>query len=129
MIRNQRYIVLESKEVKNNPISVMRMGEKMVFRRKNTGELSCFIDKCCHRGVELSLGKVTENNCLQCPFHGLEFDNKGQCTLIPANGKAAKVPNHFRITTYPTHEKEGLIRIFRGDQVPTTLPEFFDNLE
>ena len=33
MIRNQRYIVLESKEVKTKPISAMRMGEKMVFWR------------------------------------------------------------------------------------------------
>ena len=129
MIRNQRYIVLESKEVKTKPISAMRMGEKMVFWRWYKGKLSCFIDVCCHRRVALSLGKVTENNCLQCPFHGLEFDSDGICTLLPANGKASKIPSSFRVTKYQTYEKEWFIWIFRGDKTPDTTPHVFDNLE
>jgi phenylpropionate dioxygenase-like ring-hydroxylating dioxygenase large terminal subunit len=129
MIRNQRYIVLESNEVKTKPVSVMRMWEKMVFWRGSEWNLSCFIDSCCHRKVALSLGKVTENNCLQCPFHGLEFDGKGQCTLIPANGKQSKIPKSFRVTNYQTYEKEWFIWIFWGDKTPDTTPHFFDDLE
>ena len=129
MIRNQRYIVLESKEVKNKPISVMRLWEKIVFWRGSQWKLSCFIDVCCHRKVALSLGKITENNCLQCPFHGLEFNSEGQCTLIPANGKNSKIPSSFRVTNYQTYEKEGFIWIFWWDKKPDTIPYFFDNLE
>ncbi len=31
MIRNQWYVVLDSREVKNRPVGVTRMGEKRVF--------------------------------------------------------------------------------------------------
>ena len=49
MIRNQRYVVLQSKELKDKPLGVLRMGEKMVFWRNKEGEAVCNIDKCCHR--------------------------------------------------------------------------------
>ena len=64
-----------------------------------------------------------------CPFHGLEFDDTGKCTVIPANGKSSKVLDSFRIKTYWTHEAHGFIWIFWGDQEPTSLPEFFDDLD
>jgi phenylpropionate dioxygenase-like ring-hydroxylating dioxygenase large terminal subunit len=40
MIRNQWYIVLESREVKSNPVGVTRLGEKLVFWRDQSGKLS-----------------------------------------------------------------------------------------
>jgi len=129
MIRNQRYVVLQSKELKNKPLGVLRMGEKMVFWRNKDGEAVCNIDKCCHRWVALSLGEISKDGCLACPFHGVQFDEHGKCTLIPANGKSAKIPPSFRIKTYRTYEHEGFIWIFWGDQEPTTTPEFFDNVE
>jgi phenylpropionate dioxygenase-like ring-hydroxylating dioxygenase large terminal subunit len=69
MIRNQWYAVLESKEVGRKPVGVTRMGEKLVFWRDGRGEIHCAVDRCPHRGVALSIGKL-ENDHLQCPFHG-----------------------------------------------------------
>lgn len=130
MIRNQWYVVLESNEVGAAPIGVTRMGEKMVFWRDNTGKVSAAVDRCPHRGVALSVGKVQDGH-IQCPFHGFEFDASGKCTLIPANGRNGVITGAMRLNAYPTYEAHGFIWLWWGD--PTTqeqpAPEFFDNLD
>ncbi|MGQ9816266.1 MAG: Rieske 2Fe-2S domain-containing protein, partial [Candidatus Roseilinea sp.] len=76
MIRNQWYVVLESAEVRDKPIGVTRMGEKMVFWRDTASKVHAAVDKCPHRGVHPSLGAVVDAH-LQCPFHGVESDARG----------------------------------------------------
>lgn len=130
MIRNQWYVVLESDEVGAKPIGVTRLGEKMVFWRDQASQVNAAVDRCPHRGVALSVGKIKDGN-LQCPFHGFEYDSSGKCVLIPANGRNGVVPNAVQLNRYPTYEAHGLIWIWWGDpalQEPT-LPEFFDNLD
>ena len=63
--------LMESKQVKDKPVGVTRMGEKLVFWRDGKGNVACLRDKCPHRGVELSTGQVV-NGHIQCPFHGFE---------------------------------------------------------
>ena len=129
MIRNQWYAVIESREVEHKPIGVIRMGEKLVFWRDQTNKVHCFVDKCVHRGAELSKGKLKDNK-IQCPFHGLEYDVSGRVVLIPANGKATPVPNHFQIPKYVTHEGQNFIWIWWGSQPPEKLepPGFFSDI-
>ena len=130
MIRNQWYVVLESDEVGAHPVGVIRLGEKLVFWRDQAGMVRAAVDRCPHRGVALSVGKIRAGN-LQCPFHGIEFDSSGKCILIPANGRNGVTPNAMRLSTYPTYEAHGLIWIWWGDPTPKELPvpEFFDNLD
>jgi phenylpropionate dioxygenase-like ring-hydroxylating dioxygenase large terminal subunit len=130
MIRNQWYVVLESGEVGQRPIGVTRLGEKLIFWRDADGAVHAAADRCPHRGVALSLGKVRDNH-LQCPFHGFEYDSTGQCVLIPANGRGGVVPGAMRLKSYPTHEAHGLIWIWWGRPVPGELPApaFFEGLD
>ncbi len=130
MIRNQWYVVLESNEVGNRSVGVTRLGERLVFWRDQAGKVCTAVDRCPHRGVALSAGAI-ENEHLQCPFHGFEFDSTGKCVLVPANGRSGVVPNALRLKTYPTYEAQGFIWIWWGNQVPADLPvpEFFDNLD
>jgi len=79
-------------------------------------------------GAALAKGKVLPNDHIQCPFHGLEYNEKGQCTCIPANGRAAPVGDQFKVKTYPTYEAQGFIWIFWGDDTPNSLPRFFSDL-
>ncbi len=130
MIRNQWYVVLQSRELKaGKPIGVTRMGEKMVFWRDTVGNPICQADLCPHRGVALSLGCIIENK-IQCPFHGFEYDQTGKCTLVPANGKAAIVPKALKVVTHPAQEAHGYIYIWWGDEQETypDLP-WFDDLD
>jgi phenylpropionate dioxygenase-like ring-hydroxylating dioxygenase large terminal subunit len=102
MLRNQWYVVLESKEVSRKPIGVSRMGEKLVFWRSTNGKVNCAVDRCPHRGVKLSIGKL-ENDHLQCPFHGFEYNADGRCVYIPANGKGGRIPESLKLRNYPVY--------------------------
>lgn len=131
MIPNQWYVVMDSSQVKKRPVGVTRMGEKLVFWRDNAGKVSCLRDRCVHRGVQLSAGKVMDNGHLQCPFHGFEYDTSGRVQVIPANGKNTPVPERFRIHSYPAHEAHGFIWIWWGERPPENLkpPRFFDDID
>ena len=120
---------MESKQVKDKPVGVTRMGEKLVFWRDDSGKVSCLRDRCPHRGVELSKGQVVQGN-IQCPFHGFEYDPSGRCVLIPANGQGAPVPRVFRVHSYPTYEAHDFIWVWWGEAPPEDLapPRFFDTL-
>ena len=129
MIREQWYVVLDSTQVGRHPIGVTRMGEKLVFWRDEAGKVGCLQDRCVHRGAELSAGDVVDGH-LQCPFHGFEYDPSGRVRVIPANGRQSPVPERFRVRGYPTHEREGLIWIWWGEDPSEDLepPAFFDDL-
>ncbi|MFW9823315.1 MAG: Rieske 2Fe-2S domain-containing protein [Candidatus Thorarchaeota archaeon] len=132
MIRNQWYAVLESKELpKGKLIGVTRFSEKLVFWRTNKSIITCLRDKCIHRGAALSIGKICDNGeTVECPFHGLRYNSKGRCTIIPANGKNAPVPDRFKVHYYPTRERYGFIWVWWGDLQDDypSLP-FFSNLD
>ena len=130
VIPNQWYVLMESTEVTGKPVGVTRMGEKLVFWRDGAGQVSCLRDKCPHRGVELSKGKVVDGH-IQCPFHGLEYDTSGRAVLIPANGRNAPVPQAFRARSYPTCETHGFVWVWWGENPPKDLllPRFFDDID
>ena len=122
MIPNQWYAILESNEIKKGKIvGVTRMGEKMVAWRNTRGELSVMSDKCPHRGVALSAGKLA-GDCIQCPFHGFEYDTSGTCKLVPANGAGSEPPKALHIRSYPVREEHGFVYIWWGEPQPELSP-------
>lgn len=130
MIPNQWYAILESNEVKKGKaIGVTRMGDKLVAWRDSAGKLTIMSDKCPHRGAAFSIGEVRAD-CIQCPFHGFEFDTSGACTFVPANGKNSQPPKRLNVHTYPTAEAHGLIYIWWGEnrEIYPALP-YFDNID
>ncbi len=129
MIRNQWYAVLESNQVKpRKVIGVTRMAEKLVLWRDAAGKLGCLVDQCPHRGVALSLGKVN-GECMQCPFHGFEYDSQGACTMIPANGRSARPPKAMKAVSYPVQEAHGFIYLWWGEPLDDYPPlPFFESI-
>jgi phenylpropionate dioxygenase-like ring-hydroxylating dioxygenase large terminal subunit len=115
MIPNQWYAILESKEVKSaKPVAFKRLGMELVFWRDDTGKVVAMEDRCPHRQVKLSLGKLVDN-CIECPFHGFRFDSKGECQLIPANGRNGVRPKIFQVQVQATQEKHGYIWLWYGE--------------
>lgn len=100
MIPKQWYVVMDSTQVRSKPVGVVRIGEKLVFWRDNTGKVICLRDECAHWGIELSKGKVI-GDYLKCPFHGLEYDSSGKVTVIPANGRVPPSRTVFRFFAIP----------------------------
>lgn len=127
MIPNQWYVILESTELKSAPITVTRLGEKMAAWRDSQGHPHVVADQCPHRGASLGQGRVM-GGCIQCPFHGFEYDSTGRCTLIPANGRTAEPPRAMHAHAYPTREAHAYIWIWWGEQRESypELPWFTD---
>ncbi|MEI6225433.1 MAG: Rieske 2Fe-2S domain-containing protein, partial [Deltaproteobacteria bacterium] len=65
--------VLLSRKVKRDPVGLRVAGEKVVVFRGRDGVPGALVDRCPHRGVALSLGRVEDDGCLACPFHGWRF--------------------------------------------------------
>jgi len=130
MIPKQWYVVMDSTQVRDKPVGVVRMGEKLVFWRDSSGKVNCLRDKCAHRGVQLSKGKVIGDH-IQCPFHGLEYDSSGRVTVIPADGKNTPVPDRFQVLSYPAYEEHSFIWIWWGEKPPRKLqpPRFFTDID
>jgi phenylpropionate dioxygenase-like ring-hydroxylating dioxygenase large terminal subunit len=122
MIPNQWYAILESNEIKKGKlVGVTRMGEMLVAWRNSRGELSVMSDKCPHRGAAFSGGKLV-GDCIQCPFHGFEYDKYGTCTAVPANGRATEPPKALKVRYYPVVEEHGFVFIWWGEPQETYPP-------
>jgi phenylpropionate dioxygenase-like ring-hydroxylating dioxygenase large terminal subunit len=125
MIYNQWYVILESKELKKyKSLRVKRLNEQLSLWRDMDNTVCCIADKCCHRGVSLSCGKVIEGK-LECPFHGFIYDKSGKVLVIPANGRNNPVPETMKVKSYKTFEAYGLIWMWWGDDDKVTQEPFF----
>jgi phenylpropionate dioxygenase-like ring-hydroxylating dioxygenase large terminal subunit len=130
MIYNQWYVVLESGELKKRkPLRLKRFNVELALWRDDNNNVCCISDRCCHRGVSLSCGKII-NGKLECPFHGFIYDKSGKIEIIPANGRNKPVPETMKVLSYKTFERYGLIWIWWGDNEKITgEPFFFKELE
>ncbi|MCK6521880.1 aromatic ring-hydroxylating dioxygenase subunit alpha [Myxococcota bacterium] len=101
--------VLPSTALKAAPVGTMLAGEKVVLFRDSQGVARALLDRCPHRGVELSLGSVKDGQ-LVCPFHGWRFKGDGACGHVPYNPDARL--DRLSATALPTHEEGGLLWVY-----------------
>ena len=93
-----------------------------VFRREN-GQVSIMDAYCPHLGANLGVGGQVRGNCIECPFHGWQFDGEtGQCISIPY---ASKVPSFAKTKVWPSLEMNKLILVWYDvdDKEPQFYPE------
>jgi vanillate O-demethylase monooxygenase subunit len=110
-LRNAWYIAAESPELDAGLVSRMILGERLVLFRTEGGALRAFRDRCPHRLVPLSLGKVVGEN-LRCAYHGAEWGVDGRCVRVP--GQAA-VPSGVAVASYPVLERHGYVWVWLGE--------------
>ena len=103
MYINFWYPVILGEELKDEPVKVRMLGQNFVVFRDSEGNPNTLHDICIHRGASLSEGLI-KKDCIQCPYHGWQFDGKGECKKIPSLGKDAKIPKRAKIDAYPTEE-------------------------
>ncbi len=80
--------VMLHRKIGARPVRTVLAGVPLVLFRGKGGRLGALIDRCPHRGVALSLGRVTDDGCLECPFHGWRFDPCGENHHVPLNPDA-----------------------------------------
>ncbi len=117
MFINFWYAAEESANVTDKLMRVTMLGQDFVLFRDSAGQAHCLSDVCSHRGGSLGLGKL-KGDCVECPYHGWQFNGEGVCTKIPSMETDAKIPSRAKVDSYPIIEKYGLIFSFLGD-----LPE------
>lgn len=121
--------VLPVSEVGRVPVAVELAGESIVLYRSPVDEFAAFLDRCPHRGAPLSRGQVTEDGCLECPYHGWQFAPDGACTHVPFNSLNSDQRSKLSIVSFPTRVIAGMLWIFTGTenapepQLPPSLLE------
>jgi phenylpropionate dioxygenase-like ring-hydroxylating dioxygenase large terminal subunit len=113
--------VARTAELDAGPVQAELLGERYVVARLG-GRLLVGPDRCPHRRVPLSLGRVAGDE-LACAYHGYRFDGIGRCTAIPALGAGAAIPPaaHLRAAGQ-AREHLGLVWVAL-DEPLTPLPE------
>ena len=81
--RQAWYVVAFSREVTQKPLSRQLLGERVVLYRTEHGQVVALADYCAHRAMPLSAGLV-KGECIECPYHGLQYDPSGKCVVIPS---------------------------------------------
>jgi vanillate O-demethylase monooxygenase subunit len=125
-LRNAWYVASFSPDLKDKPRSLTMLNERVALFRDSAGKAAAIQDRCPHRFVRLSSGKVI-GDALQCAYHGLEFDGSGACVKQPYD--AGEPAIHNRVKSYPTFERYNYVWVWMGDPEaadPALLPEIPD---
>ena len=104
------------REVKDRPLAVRLMDRRLVLFAGENG-LALLEDRCPHRGVPLSAGRVCAGQ-IECPYHGWRFDHAGQCRKVAGSAD----PAGARATSLPVREYAGLVWTTLSND-PAPFPE------
>ena len=87
-----------------------RFNEELVLFRTDDGKACAMEAYCPHLGAHLGHGGKVQGDAIQCPFHGWEFDGRGQCVKIPY---ASRMPRRAAsgpcLYSYPVQERNQMI--------------------
>ncbi|MGK7916265.1 MAG: Rieske 2Fe-2S domain-containing protein [Prochloraceae cyanobacterium] len=122
------YVVARTTEVTDKPVGVTLWHQAIVLYRDETGQINALEDRCPHRQVKLSDGRVVDDE-LECAYHGWRFDSEGSCVVVPYLASNQKLPS-CKIRRYRVWELDGFIWLFPGDEqlansiAPIGVPEW-----
>lgn len=100
-----------ARKITARPVLVWRTGEDRV---------AAFDDRCVHKRMPLSEGRVLADGLLECPYHGLCYDASGRCVRIPSQ-MDQPIPSRAKLRPMPVVEQDGLVWVWPGD--PTKMGE------
>jgi nitrite reductase/ring-hydroxylating ferredoxin subunit len=90
-MRKAWYPLTTSKKLgRNNVLAVELFGEPLALFRNQTGKPVCLQDRCPHRSVPLSRGRV-EDGRIECRYHGWQFGDQGRCIRIPSQRSEVRI--------------------------------------
>lgn len=76
---NAWFRILFSNELKRNEVKyVSCLGQDFAVFRKSDGKVTVLDAYCPHLGANLAAGSKVVNDCLECPFHGWQFNSDGK---------------------------------------------------
>jgi vanillate O-demethylase monooxygenase subunit len=124
-VRNLWYMAAWDHEVpESGMLSRRLLDDQWLIARLPDGGYAMLIDRCPHRFVPLSKGRLDEAGVIHCPYHGLGFDRSGACVHNPF---PAPPPAHVRARTMPVVHRHRGLWFWPGDPAmadPALIPDF-----
>jgi phenylpropionate dioxygenase-like ring-hydroxylating dioxygenase large terminal subunit len=110
-LRNYWYVAAWNDEVSREPIARTLLNEDIVLFRKLDGTVVALENRCAHRRLPLSMGRVVDDS-IQCSYHGLVYDCSGTCVKIPGQPR----PERMGVKVYPVVERDRFVMVWMGDR-------------
>ncbi|MBA3590303.1 Rieske 2Fe-2S domain-containing protein, partial [Methylibium sp.] len=74
-VQNAWYVAGMSSEFETRQLRGMTIAKRpIVIWRADDGSVVAFDDRCVHKRMPLSCGKLLENGTLECAYHGFTYD-------------------------------------------------------
>jgi phenylpropionate dioxygenase-like ring-hydroxylating dioxygenase large terminal subunit len=119
--------ICPSSFVQQQPVSLRRLGYKLVLWRDAQGQVHALEDHCPHRGAPLSLGVILGDR-LACAYHGVEVRHDGTVMRVPGS-PGCKLEGSRPTRMFHTREAAGAIFVYNAhdpalpEAPPLRLPE------
>lgn len=112
-------IALSSEVTNNTPLARQFNQQALVLFRDSDNTVRVLEDFCVHRRAPLSLGKITPDGLIECPYHGWRYEGKtGKCKKIPNLSANESLPKNLHVQTYNCHEQQGFVYLSMASKTP-----------
>ena len=126
LLTNYWYIAAKSSELRGRPLSTTILDQPIVLFRLQNGDPAALGDRCAHRNMPLSAGRVV-GNAIECPYHGWQYGIDGTCQVVPSLNDAGKLSSFQLARPYPVMEQQGFVWVYMGTKEPDQVPFGFPN--
>ena len=112
-LRNAWYAAGFADEFGRSLMARTYLNEAVVIYRTLDGKPVAFEDRCAHRRLPLSMGRLIGDE-VECGYHGLVYDCTGSCIKIPGQSPES-IPKGARVRSYPVVDRHYYLWIWMGD--------------
>lgn len=128
LIASSWYIAAPSSRLGSAPLACRVLDHDIVLFRDSAGTARALLDRCCHRGVRLSLGTVRGDQ-LACGYHGWRYDGEGCCVHIPSLTQGAQPSPRARVRSFPCVEQDAYLWVWSGAEAPPAPPARIERMD
>src|SRR2546423_12018207 len=84
LLRNHWYVACPSSQLAASMPKAVQVGDlDLVLFRDALGAANALLDRCCHRGVKLSLGRITGGH-IACGYHSWLYYGARKLLHVPS---------------------------------------------
>ncbi|TDV14918.1 aromatic ring-hydroxylating oxygenase subunit alpha [Paraburkholderia caballeronis] len=125
-LKNLWFPLCPSDFIGKEPISLRRLGKKLVLWRDADGAVHALEDHCPHRGAPLSKGIVLGDR-IACGYHGVQIRADGVVTSVPGS-PGCKLEGSRAVQSFHVRESNGAVWLYNAqgnidEPPPLRLPE------
>ena len=121
--------VASSAELGQDPFAVSLGDTRIALFRDADGVAKALLDRCPHRRMPLSLGRIVDGGLLQCGYHGWSFDGGGSCALIPNFKPGERPSGRIVVDAYTVVEAGGLVLVHSRGRSNERMPVALRSVE